>query len=332
MKPVKFLTAFLALSAIENAAHASVSDECKSYTDCDALVACELYGQVENAINGLPADYNGAVADAATYLHACNNYPDLFKNNIDVMLSDDPAIRMAIDWSTVRARMRGGQRKNKWIAKEKSPMKIADMKVTELINAVGSDAPAPGGGAVAGLAGGIGVALTMMVNGLTLSKKGFEDDRERILDAIAKGNELKERFVDVMNRDSEVFDVLIESLALPKENDAQKAIRRGAVQASFRNCTEVPLTMMEVCLESIDLLATLVGTTNPNVVSDLGIAALTLKTAMQSAWLNVLINLSSLKDKEYADECCHKGEAMLAHAIPLAEECYEKVLKVIEKK
>ena len=139
-------------------------------------------------------------------------------------------------------------------------MKIADMKVTELINAVGSDAPAPGGGAVAGLAGGIGVALTMMVNGLTLSKKGFEDDRERILDAIAKGNELKERFVDVMNRDSEVFDVLIESLALPKENDAQKAIRRGAVQASFRNCTEVPLTMMEVCLESIDLLATLVGT------------------------------------------------------------------------
>lgn len=108
MKPVKFLTAFLALSAIENAAHASVSDECKSYTDCDALVACELYGQVENAINGLPADYNGAVADAATYLHACNNYPDLFENNIDVMLSDDPAIRMAIDWSTVRARMRGG--------------------------------------------------------------------------------------------------------------------------------------------------------------------------------------------------------------------------------
>ena len=41
-------------------------------------------------------------------------------------------------------------------------MKIADMKVTELINAVGSDAPAPGGGAVAGLAGGIGVALTMI--------------------------------------------------------------------------------------------------------------------------------------------------------------------------
>ena len=105
-------------------------------------------------------------------------------------------------------------------------MKIADMKVTELINEVGSGTPAPGGGAVAGLAGGVGVALTMMVNGLTLDKKGFENDRERLLDAIAKGNELKERFIDVMNRDSEVFDVLIESLALPKDDDAHKAIRR----------------------------------------------------------------------------------------------------------
>ena len=129
-------------------------------------------------------------------------------------------------------------------------MKIADMKVTELINEVGSGTPAPGGGAVAGLAGGVGVALTMMVNGLTLDKKGFENDRERLLDAIAKGNELKERFIDVMNRDSEVFDGLIESLALPKDDDAHKAIRRGAVQASFRSCTQVPLTMMEICLSA----------------------------------------------------------------------------------
>ena len=209
-------------------------------------------------------------------------------------------------------------------------MKIADMKVTELINAVGSDAPAPGGGAVAGLAGGIGVALTMMVNGLTLSKKGFEDDRERILDAIAKGNELKERFVYVMNRDSEVFDGLIESLALPKDDDAHKAIRRGAVQASFRSCTQVPLTMMEICSEAIDLCAELVGTTNPNVVSDLGIAALTLKTAMQSAWLNVLINVGSLKDQEFAAEYRAKGEALLAHALPLADECYAEIVKLIE--
>ena len=81
-----------------------------------------------------------------------------------------------------------------------------------------------------------------------------------------------------------------------------------------------------------DLCAGLVGTTNPNVVSDLGIAALTLKTAMESAWLNVLINLSSLKDKAFRAECCQKGEALLAHAVPIAQESYEKVIKVITEK
>ena len=114
-------------------------------------------------------------------------------------------------------------------------MKIADMKVTELINEIGLGTPAPGGGAVAGLAGGVGVALTMMVSGLTLTRTGFEEDHDRLLDAIAKGNELKERFIDVMNRDSEVFDTLIESLALPKDDDAHKAIRRGAVQEPHRH-------------------------------------------------------------------------------------------------
>ena len=209
-------------------------------------------------------------------------------------------------------------------------MKIADMKVTELINEVGSGTPAPGGGAVAGLAGGVGVALTMMVNGLTLDKKGFENDRERLLDAIAKGNELKERFIDVMNRDSEVFDGLIESLALPKDDDAHKAIRRGAVQASFRSCTQVPLTMMEICSEAIDLCAELVGTTNPNVVSDLGIAALTLKTAMQSAWLNVLINLGSIRDVAFAAQYRTRGQILLDEALPLSRRIYGRILEMVE--
>ena len=54
-------------------------------------------------------------------------------------------------------------------------MRIVDMKTSDVINAVASDAPAPGGGSVAALAGSIGVALTMMVNGFTLSKPGFEE-------------------------------------------------------------------------------------------------------------------------------------------------------------
>lgn len=82
-----------------------VSADCKQYTDCDALVACELYTEVERALSGMNTDYNGAVARAAKSLPNCANYPDKFKNNIDVTVSDAPQVRLTIDWSVVRQRM-----------------------------------------------------------------------------------------------------------------------------------------------------------------------------------------------------------------------------------
>ena len=209
-------------------------------------------------------------------------------------------------------------------------MKIADMKVTELINAVGSDAPAPGGGAVAGLAGGIGVALTMMVNGLTLSKKGFEDDRERILDAIAKGNELKTRLLNVMDRDTAAFNVVSAAFGMPKDTDEQKAERSAAIQNGLKGCTKTPMEMMELIDETLPLAHSLLARFNDTSASDLGVAFLTLKAGIQGAWLNVLINVGSLKDQEFAAEYRARGEKLLAHALPLADECYDEIVKLID--
>lgn len=93
---------------ITGTASAAVSSECEKYTDCDQLVACELYLQVEKAINGLTPDYNGAVAAAASYRTTCSNYPDLFKKDIDTVISTDLDIRLTINWASVRNRMRYG--------------------------------------------------------------------------------------------------------------------------------------------------------------------------------------------------------------------------------
>ena len=209
-------------------------------------------------------------------------------------------------------------------------MKIADMKVTELINEVGAGTPAPGGGAVAGLAGGIGVALTMMVNGLTLSKKGFEDDRERILDAIAKGNELKTRLLDVMDRDTDAFNVVSAAFGMPKDTDEQKAARSAAIQNGLKGCTKTPMEMMELIDETLTLAHSLLGRFNDTSASDLGVAFLSLKAGIQGAWLNVLINVGSLKDQEFAAEYRARGEKLLAHALPLADECYAEIVKLID--
>ena len=53
--------------------------------------------------------------------------------------------------------------------------------------------------------------------------------------------------------------------------------------------------------------------------------ALCLKAGLQGAWLNVLINVGSLKDKELAEAYRIRGESLLSQGITLADEIYEQV-------
>ena len=66
---------------------------------------------------------------------------------------------------------------------------------------------------------------------------------------------------------------------------------------------------------------------NTSAASDLGVASLNLKSAVQGAWLNVLINLAGIKDEAFVAEYKSKGEAILAEALPLADEIYNDILK-----
>ena len=181
-------------------------------------------------------------------------------------------------------------------------MKLADMTVTGFADTVASDAPAPGGGSCAALYGSIGAALTAMVGGLTQGRKKYAEYAEHAAEVEKKGNELKTRLLDVMDRDTEAFNVVSAAFGMPKATDEEKAARSAAIQEGL----------------------------NDTSASDLGVAFLSLKAGIQGAWLNVLINVGSLKDQEFAAEYRAKGEALLAHALPLADECYAEIVKLIE--
>ena len=113
MKPLNaFLSTCVFSAFLCSGASAEISANCQQYTDCDSLVACELYAEVEKALSNMPTDYNGAAARAASYLSKCANYPDKFKHNIDIIVSDNPQVRITIDWSAVHKRMAGGAIQN----------------------------------------------------------------------------------------------------------------------------------------------------------------------------------------------------------------------------
>ena len=211
-------------------------------------------------------------------------------------------------------------------------MKLADLTVNGFVEELASDSPAPGGGSAAALEGALGAALTAMVCTLTTvgkSKETYADYQEFVIETRAKASDLQARFVDVMDRDTEAFNVVSAAFGMPKATDEEKAARSAAIQKGLEGCTATPFEMMELATAALELADSLLGKFNTNAASDLGVAALSLRSAIQGAWLNVLINIGSLKNKELAEDYRVKGEAMLAKALPLADKVYETVVGLL---
>ena len=205
-------------------------------------------------------------------------------------------------------------------------MLLKDHKLDDFTAVLASSSPAPGGGSAAGLEGALGAALTAMVANLTDGRKAYAEHWDHAREVAAQAQALREKLVDVMDRDTEAYLAVTAAYALPKETDEQKADRSAAIQKAMAGCTATPFETMELCAQALELTASLMGRSNKNAASDLGVAALSLSAAMRGAWLNVCINLGSLKDRALADSYRARGQALMEKALPLADEIYQAVL------
>jgi len=204
-------------------------------------------------------------------------------------------------------------------------MKLTEMKIPAFLELLGSDAPAPGGGSTAALSGALGAALTTMVASLTVGKEKFAAHQGLMEEILEQGETLRVQLTEVMNRDTEAFNGVTAVFQMPKETDEEKKARKEAMQEALKACTITPYEMMEYSLEALELTAKALGRSNPNAASDLGVAALMLKAAIQGAWLNILINLGGIRDEVFVQIYRSGGEAILERALPLADHIYETV-------
>lgn len=204
-------------------------------------------------------------------------------------------------------------------------MKLVEMKVNEYLDVLKSDAPAPGGGSVSALAGAQGVGLFMMVADLTIGKAKYEDFQDVCINAKEKGMPLYEELVAGIDKDTEAFNLVSAAFKMPKDTEEEKAARRQAIADGTLVATEVPFRTMQLGYEGLKLAETLIGKSNPNAASDLGVAILNLTGCIKGAWLNVKINLPGVKDEEKAAYYAAEGQKMYDEADAIASKLYEKV-------
>ncbi len=205
---------------------------------------------------------------------------------------------------------------------------LIDKKVSNFLDELASNSPTPGGGSVAALAGALGAALISMVGNLTVGKKKYKDVEEDIKKIISSSEKLRYELSQLIEEDVKVFNNFMSTYKMPKETEDEKKVRAEKIQESLIEAAKVPLKVAYKCLDILSLSKEVAEKGNINVVSDAGVAVLMAEAALESAILNVKINLGMIKDEKVRAELSSSIKEIL-----LKEKGQkEKVLKIVEVK
>lgn len=194
------------------------------------------------------------------------------------------------------------------------PTPLIDMDLRSFANETASESPAPGGGSISAYVGALGVSLATMVANLSSHRRVWDDRWEEFGEYAAQGQYLKDQLLALTDEDTNSFNAIIEAIRLPKGSDEEKSKRLRAIQAATKYAIQVPFQVMELSLQSFDLIQKMAEIGNPNSVTDAGVGALCARAAVHGAFMNVKINAGDLEDKVFVDDIIKRGEEMTKKA------------------
>ncbi|HEC87483.1 MAG TPA: methenyltetrahydrofolate cyclohydrolase [Thermoplasmatales archaeon] len=186
--------------------------------------------------------------------------------------------------------------------------KLVDLKVKSFLDEVASESPAPGGGSVAALAGALGAALSAMVCNLTLNKEKFASVHDEIEEVLERCEHTRERLTDIIDKDTEAFNKVMDAIKLPKGTEEEQKKRKKELQKALKGAALVPLETARLCAEVIELSKVVAQKGNQNSITDAASSAIIAEAGFKAAILNVKINLASIKDKKFVEEISYEIE------------------------
>lgn len=208
-------------------------------------------------------------------------------------------------------------------------MKLKELQVVEFINEVDKKSATPGGGSVSALAAGLGIALTKMVGHLTIGKKKFKaldiDTQNEFTDILDTFKEYKEELIELVDKDTEAYNLVMSAFKLPKETVEEILYRKNQIEAATIIAIETPYRIAVLSLEALKELDYVLQYGNKNTLSDLGVSGLLLYAGLEGALLNVKINIPGLSDQDMIDDYSEKVKAMLFEARELRKDLLESI-------
>ena len=193
--------------------------------------------------------------------------------------------------------------------------RLVDLTVREFTEDTASESVAPGGGSVSAAVGALGAALATMVANLSSHKRGWDDRWEEFSGWAEKGKAYHDELIALVDLDTDAFNGIMTAFGLPEGTENEVSARNDAIQAATREAIEVPLRVMEVAFESMDVIEAMAEIGNPASVSDAGVGALCARSAVVGAYLNVQINARDLVDHAAAAGYLERGASIQDRAV-----------------
>ena len=210
----------------------------------------------------------------------------------------------------------------------KGAKRLVDMTCAGFAEETASESPAPGGGSISAYMGALGAALGTMVANLSSHKAGWDERWEYFSDWAEKGMGLMNELLLLVDEDTAAFNKIMDVFGMPKGTDEEKAARAKAMEEATLYATQVPLKTMKTAYKVFDVVRAMAEEGNPNSVSDAGVGALSARSAVMGACLNVKINAAGLKDRAVAEELVKGAEEIQA----MAQIAEKEILAIVDAK
>jgi methenyltetrahydrofolate cyclohydrolase len=195
---------------------------------------------------------------------------------------------------------------------------MPEESVDAWLASLASRTPAPGGGAAAALAAATAAALVSMVAVYTTGER-WADRSERMTVVDAEATELRLRALELVAEDAAAFSLVGAAYGLPKDTPEQQAERERAIQTALEAAVVPPREVGRVATRVVELADGLVEQGNPNVVSDVSVAASLARAALEAAIVNVEINRSSIAAETLRAELVDAVAALRARIVAADE-------------
>ncbi len=197
-----------------------------------------------------------------------------------------------------------------YLIRDHSQKRLIDMDLVAFADEAASESTAPGGGSVSAYVGVLGISLGTMVANISAHKRGWDEKWEFFSDWAEKGEAIKNQLLTTVDEDTNAFKMIMDAFGLPKDKPEEITARKKAIADATRHAAQVPLKVAQIAEKAFDVVEAMVREGNQNSITDGGVGALCIRTAIKGAVMNVRINLKGFEDTEFVNITLKEAERL----------------------